>query len=380
MSMRVYPNLKNEIKEFGVFDTSKCYQCGLCTSICPLSTSDESFPRKMVRYVQLGLKDKLIASPEPWLCYYCGECSSVCPRGADPGEAMMGLRRYLTSQYDWTGFSRRFYTSKTFEIFSIIGLALLVGLVILLIRGDNIDWETARLSSFVDVHTIEYFAIAFGVILAALLISNVYRMAKFQMGDLLTKIPLSVYLSELKELVINFITQKKFSECEDKTQWAVHLLIMTGYACMFILVAVLLSGLHGLVDAFQTDEIRPLYHPYNLLGFYATFALIFGGTYHIIGRLKKKRPVYKNSHSTDWVFLILLWLTTVTGILIFIFRTVGGSGLPAATYIVYTLHLMVAAPLLGVEVPFAKWSHLAYRPVTIYLVNVKKRYERRIAN
>jgi len=377
MSVRVDPNLKKEVKKFGV-DANQCYQCGLCTSICPLSTSEESFPRKMVRYVQMGLRDKLIASPEPWLCYYCGECSNVCPRGADPGETMMGLRRYLTSNYDWTGFSRRFYTSKTFEIFSIIGLALLVGLVILLIRGDNIDRETARLSSFVNVHTIEYCAIAFGTVLAALLLSNVYRMAKIQMGDLLTKIPLRIYLSELKELVINFVTQKKFSQCDDKMQWVVHLLIMTGYACMFLLVAILLSGLGGLIDAFQTDEIRPFYHPYNILGFYATFALFFGVTYHIIGRIKKKKPVYKNSHSTDWAFIILLLLTTVTGILIFIFRTIGGNGLPAATYIVYTIHLMVAAPMLGLEVPFAKWSHLAYRPVTIFLVNKKKKYYEQI--
>ena len=41
------------------------------------------------------------------------------PPGADPGETMMALRRYLTSQYDWTGFARRFYTSERFEIAAI---------------------------------------------------------------------------------------------------------------------------------------------------------------------------------------------------------------------------------------------------------------------
>ena len=62
------------------------------------------------------------------MCYYCGDCSETCPRQADPGEVMMGLRRYLTSLYDWTGISRLFYTSKTFEVMSVLLISALVGL------------------------------------------------------------------------------------------------------------------------------------------------------------------------------------------------------------------------------------------------------------
>lgn len=375
MATRLDPNLKNEVKKYGIKDADKCYQCGLCTGVCPLSTNDESFPRKMVRYVQLGLKDKLLASPEPWLCYYCGECSDFCPRGANPGETMMGLRRYLTAQYDWTGFSKRFYTSKTFEIVSIVGFALLIGLGFLLFANTNPDLEKARLSSFVSTHVIEFLDLAMAAILASLLLSNVYRMAKFQMGDLLQKIPLSMYLSEIKELIVHFITQKRFSKCHDQRQWFIHLLIMTSYCFIFFLVVVLLSGIGGLLPAFQTDEVRPIYHPYNLIGYYATFGLLYGTTYAIIGRLRKDRAPYKHTHSTDWVFLILLWLTAFTGILIHIFRSIGATGLPTLTYVMYALHIMVAVPMLVFEVPFAKWSHLAYRPVTIVLTNVKKKYE-----
>lgn len=374
MSARLDAKLKRDLKKFGIKDAVKCYQCGNCTSTCPLSTNDATFPRRMLRYVQLGMKDKILASPEPWLCYYCGECSANCPRGADPGETMMGLRRYLTAQYDWTGFSKRFYTSHTFEFLSIFGLSLLVGLVILMIRGDHINWQVAKLNSFIDVHIMEALAVAFGTVLAALLLSNTYRMAKFQLGSLWGKIPANMYVAEFKELVVNFLTQKKFSECEDKTQWYIHLLLMTGYLSIFILVAVLLGGLGGLLPAFQTDEIRPIYHPYNILGFYSTIALLIAVVYHFNGRMQKKKPVYKNSHSSDWAFLILVGLTTLTGILVFIFRTAGGTGMPAATYGMYTIHLMVAAPMLGLEVPFAKWAHLAYRPATLFLQGVRKRY------
>ena len=100
MAVKVDPNLMKELKHFGLKDASKCFHCGNCTAVCPLSEPDNPFPRRLVKYAQMGLKDKILQAPEPWLCYYCGDCSDRCPRGADPGETMMALRRYLTAQYD----------------------------------------------------------------------------------------------------------------------------------------------------------------------------------------------------------------------------------------------------------------------------------------
>ena len=37
----------------------------------------------------------------------------------------------------------------------------------------------------------------------------------------------------------------------------------------------------------------------------------------------------------------------------------------------YMVHLMIAVPMLIVEVPFGKWAHLAYRPLATYLNAVK---------
>jgi len=39
----------------------------------------------------------------------------------------------------------------------------------------------------------------------------------------------------------------------------------------------------------------------------------------------------------------------------------------------YLVHLMVAVPMLVVEVPFGKWSHLLYRPLALYLAAVQAR-------
>jgi len=111
MSARINPDLLLELKEYGDINVEACFNCGTCTATCPLSTAETPFPRGNIRLLQLGLKDRLLQSPDPWLCYYCGDCSQSCPRGAEPGEAQMTMRRWLTAQYDWTGLARKFYTS-----------------------------------------------------------------------------------------------------------------------------------------------------------------------------------------------------------------------------------------------------------------------------
>ena len=44
------------------------------------------------------------------------------------------------------------------------------------------------------------------------------------------------------------------------------------------------------------------------------------------------------------------------------------------TYVIYVVHLMIAVPMLVLEVPFAKWAHLAFRPVVAFATAVKEEY------
>lgn len=373
MSLKVDPNLIKELKEFGLKDANKCFHCGNCTAVCPLSTPENPFPRKLIKYAQMGLKEKIIEAPEPWLCYYCGDCSDRCPRGADPGETMMVMRRYLTSVYDWTGFSRRFYISESFEIVAVTIVGILVGLAFLLFHGEVIT-DRVALNTFASNHFIEIADLIMGGVLSTILLSNVYRCSRFVLGDLAGKIPLNMYIREIKELFLHFLTQKQFSECEDRTQWWVHLLMMTGYSSVFLMVVV---GIRW----FQRDSVIDPSYPIlsvilSLVGYYATFAILYGTTYAFIGRIKKNKAPYKNSHGTDWMFLILLQLTTLTGI--FIHFSIWLE-LPLTTYVIYVIHLMIAVPMLILEVPFAKWAHLAYRPVVLFLVKVKARYQAEIS-
>jgi len=381
MSAQVNPELIETLEEYGVTDASTCFNCGNCTAVCNLSTEKVPFPRKVIRYLQLGAKDKVLQSPEPWLCYYCGDCSETCPREANPGEVMMGLRRYLTSLYDWTGLSRLFYTSKAFEIIAILIVAGAVGLAFYLFHGP-MTTDRVALNVFAPNHVIEILDLIMAGVLSFFLLTNAYRMfsaimaqplpgedevsAKRRGRNPLKGIPVKFYMGEAKEFVIQFLTQKRFASCEKKEktiQWISHLLVMTGYSTVFLLVVV---GIRW----FQRDSIYPVWHPIRLLGYYATFGVLYGTTYAMIGRLKKSSTVYEHSHSTDWIFLILLWLTTFTGILIHFSRLLE---LPLTTYYLYAVHLMIAVPMLVLEVPFAKWAHQLYRPLVLYLMRVRER-------
>jgi hypothetical protein len=154
-------------------------------------------------------------------------------------------------------------------------------------------------------------------------------------------------------------------DCDDKTPsyWYIHLFLMLSYVMLFTMIVFFLEW-------FQADVVHPLWHPQRLLGYISTIGLFTGIFFFMARRVKKTAENTKYSHYTDWTFLIMLFLTTLTGILLHFFRI---WGFPVATWITYLIHLMVLVPMLVIEVPFSKWSHLAYRPFAIYLANVKKK-------
>ena len=135
MATRVDPDFIYEIKEYGAVGIEKCFNCGNCTAICPLTSDEYPFPRNMIRMVQVGQKESLKQKIDPWLCYYCGECSDTCPRQAEPGEFMASARRYAIASLDPTGISRLLYRSKLFTLVFITILSALFTLVFLSLDG-----------------------------------------------------------------------------------------------------------------------------------------------------------------------------------------------------------------------------------------------------
>lgn len=373
----VNPGFSEILKKYGAFDINACYNCGTCTAVCAMSDEENSFPRRMVRYSVLGLDKEIQSSLDPWLCYYCGECSSSCPRDAQPGELMMSLRRWQTSKYDWTGLSRKFYTSKVWKIAAIGLLATLVLVLFILFHGPMTTELTAqggvKLNTFAPWRQIETGDWIMADILSFFLISNILMMyLKVFHGEKKIKVPLKLYFTQFWKLIFHFATQWRFNKSNRTTRlgrleikaspyWISHWLLMSGYVLLFTMIVVFLEW-------FQTDFIHPWWHPQRIFGYYATFGLSFGIVFFVYGRIKKDQENNRHTHFTDWTFLVLLSGTVFTGILVHIFRI---SGLPYATYYAYVIHLMILVPMLMIEVPFSKWSHLAYRPFAVYFSNLQ---------
>lgn len=358
MSTVVNPDLHKEIAAFGSEDITCCINCGNCTAVCSLSGGDAAFPRKTIRYIQLGMKDRLLASPDPWLCYYCGECSATCPQQANPGEIMMTTRRWMTAQYDWTGLAKKLYLSIKWELAALAVVAALVILLFALFHGPMVT-DRVELNTFAPVVWVELGDWAIAMLLGGLLLGNVYRMHRYVMAG--HRAPLSVYFQELRTLVVHFATQKRWRDCQAPGRWLKHFLLVTGYVAMLVLVVVFLRW-------FQTDGSH--WRPLDLLGYYATGVLVLFTGEAIVSRLRRREEIHKHSHPTDWMFLVLLFLTALTGILVHGLRL---ANLPLPTYYMYVVHLAIAVAMLVVEVPFGKWSHLAYRPVAMYFMAVQKR-------
>ena len=164
MSHRADPDLLFELKKYGAVNIESCFNCGTCTAICPLTSDEHPFPRNMIRLVQLGLKDRLMESTDPWLCYYCGECTETCPREAEPAETMMSLRRWLTAQYDPSGHAGKLYTSEKAVVWTIIRAALLslAFFVVLHLLGiATVVTDQVELNAFAPVLWVWAFAVSY---------------------------------------------------------------------------------------------------------------------------------------------------------------------------------------------------------------------------
>jgi len=362
MNNSIDTELYQEVAKFGARDMEICMQCGTCSASCPLSTGTDTFPRKVYRYLQLGLRDKLLKSPEPWLCYYCGECNLDCPRGAEPAETMMATRRWLTTQYDWTGLAKKFYLSEAWEL-SALGLVALGIITLFLFFHGPIITDRVAVNTFAPVMWIEIGDLVMAAVLSFFLLSNAFRMFRLIMSD--TKVPWYLYVTEAKAFVLHFATQKRWRKCgEDRSRWLKHFLLVTGYMTMMTLIIVFIRW-------FQVDDSS--WHFTSLFGYYATGVLLFITVEMFISRRKKIETLHRFSELSDWLFLILLFLTTLTGIIMHLVRL---AGWPISTYVMYVIHLAIAVPMLVIEVPFGKWSHLFYRPLAIFLTTVREKAAR----
>lgn len=76
------PKFKYElVKLCGSEKILRCFQCGICTSDCPVARYNSSYqPRMLIRMASLGLKDRVLKNESLWLCAACFTCTDRCPQ------------------------------------------------------------------------------------------------------------------------------------------------------------------------------------------------------------------------------------------------------------------------------------------------------------
>lgn len=375
MSARVDPTFLHELKEYGAVGVEKCFNCGNCTAVCPLAEEDANFPRRLIRYAQLGMKDRLAASKDVWMCYYCGDCSATCPRGAEPGEFMAAARRFATAQYDVTGLAKLLYKSGWFNLVFTIAMTFFFGLFLLAFHRPA-PLDHLALFEFIPEVYIQIAGISLFVLVALGILAGLTRMVRgvISHGGLPFNFNEHPHLNWgaaiWEAFAVEFVGQKRYrtDDCEEQSpapwylrKWVVHAAILYGFLGLFAATALdfLFKPLGSMV---------PLYYPMRLLGTTAGLFLMYGTTAASYKRLQKRDKYTSDSHLSDWMPLILLWLLGLTG---FLLEIAVYALLPAMWgYVLLIFHVSLAMDLF-LLLPVSKFAHIIYRTTALFLHALK---------
>ena len=71
-----------------------CYQCGICTSGCPISKLTDLFkPNRIGRLLSLRLQEN-VNNDAVWTCLLCHACDELCPQEVHFTDALLKLRNF----------------------------------------------------------------------------------------------------------------------------------------------------------------------------------------------------------------------------------------------------------------------------------------------
>jgi len=380
--IRVDLGLYPEIQKFGAADISACFSCGTCSATCPMSQTDGTFPRRIIRFAQLGMKEQLLSSKELWACYQCGECAETCPTKADPSEFMAATRRYAIASYDRTRLARTMYTRPAVASVLAVLIALFFAAFMYTAHGP-MPGEELAIFTFIPEGLIHTMGIVVMVVVLLAGLAGVATMAR----DIGRKEGVSVRgaLGSRRGLARTgralwtavgreSLGQVRFrEECEAdavamavpwyRRRWLVHALVVWGF--VGLLAATGLDYGLALIGVKETGTPVPLWYPVRLLGTLAGASLVYGASVLIIDRYRKANRSVTGSTTADWLLLALLWVTAVTGFTIELALYLPSA--PVWGYWLFLVHVAVAMELVLLA-PFMKLAHAVYRPVALFFV------------
>jgi len=364
------PGLAKEIQSYGTVDFSACYSCGNCTAICELSEENAFFPRNLIRYGMLGMKDEILSSKELWLCYGCGECSETCPREAEPGDYVAALRRYAIAHFEPTGLTKLMFRNP----FAFTGITLVIALILFFfLMTMKPDHDVSRwifnLLPFDVVHDLGMYIFIFvGIITVFGLYKMLRGIWKHKTGKVQDKSAGLVKIGKATVKTVNeVITMSRYKECDrqDDAYWApkswlvkpwfVHWMIMMGF--LGLLLATIL-------DFLLKDPATDIWLPSRILGTVTGLMMMYGASLAIYYRLIKPTHFYAQSSLADWFFLMFIWLAGFTGFWLEAAVTFGADSI--MNQVMFIVHTVISMELVLLLI-FSKFAHAVYRPVALFL-------------
>lgn len=378
------PSFVRELQAAGGESVKKCYQCATCSVACPLSPSENPYPRKEMVWAQWGLKDKLMNDIDVWLCHNCGTCSDLCPRGARPGDTLAAIRNMTYRKLvgpecigEWMSSSK--------HLPKLIAIPAILFAVIWLITqgGFSIPEGEIRFGKlYPGDYTIDpLFMLTFGFMGWTFYkgVMNMWKSFKslpetWQLGqDVERPTVIQAIIDVVRDEII---THRKWNDCgKDNTErFKGHWTLVFAFVALAIVTGVVaVSHWGSKVPGFNWlhvlgDTPMPLYSPVKLLAVAGMVLGLYGLT--MLTRRRLNQDSQKSGSSFyDWYLLGVVWAVFVTGTGCFLLRLAGVAGL---AYPMYYLHLITVFMLFA-YLPWSKLGHLVYRTTALVYARVSGR-------
>jgi len=335
----------------------RCYQCGTCSVVCPVTPEELAFPRKEMLWAQWGMKDRLLRDPDVWLCHQCNDCTAYCPRDARPGDLMAAVRNYHITHYAPLAFLAKPAADPKYLPFAfVIPLLLVLGMAFfaVVLPNGGLVFPEGRVvfarfipSEFIDATALIASALAF--LFAAVGVSRFWgSITQFDVEQTPRRGLIPSFVSAL----VDILTHKDFKECDaNQPRYPAHAAIFYGFLCLFVAT----TGAF-IYTAFLKRELSlPLYDPIKIIGNVGFLLMLGGLTAVSYRRLGQWRKAGKSLYF-DWFFIGLLYVI-LTGFLLETLRLLETGAL---AYTFYLVHLVFVFTLY-IYLPFSKFAHLIYR-------------------
>ena len=358
---------KRELEKISGASLSSCMQCGTCSVVCNLSPDEKPFPRKEMVYAGWGMKEKLVGNPDVWLCHQCGDCSTHCPRGVNPADVLAATREATYRRYATPRFMGRLLTRPAFlpmaillPVVVITGIIFLAGTLAIPDGPVNYSKFFPHVwlnSSFTLLTLFSYGVASLGIVrFWKELNRHEFEGSKERKG----------FFASFMKVKNDILLHSRFSKCErNRGRKVSHLLVFYGFV---LLLLVTLYAIYAAVSG--RYPLSPV-NPFKILGNVASLMLITGLGIMIFNRLARREGTERSSYS-DWLFLVAMFLLTVSGVLVQLAR----FGDWSAAYHLYFFHL-VCVWFVIIYLPYTKFGHLVYRTVAMtYALSVNRSFNR----